>query len=199
MVTQPQDEPLVMTEAEYLEFEEASEIRHEFVNGRVYAMTGASYNHAVITGNTHTSFNIQLAERDCTVISNEVRLKVDSKSVSFRYPDVMVVCGEPKFVKKRTDTIKNPTVIVEVLSPSTALVDHNVKLREYTQIASLQVYILIAQHEANVQVYTRQDAEKWTYQTATGLDSTIDLPAIGCTLALADVYKKVDLTSDDAG
>lgn len=187
-----QQEPLLMTEAEYLAFEETSEIKHEYVAGQVYAMTGAGWNHNLINGNTQATLNIQLADKSCFVMSSDLRLKVTSKKVSFRYPDTMVICGEPDFVEKRRDTVKNPTIIIEVLSPSTALTDHNEKLDEYIKIESVQAYVLISQHEAKVEVYTRDTAEEWRYIQKKGLDAGVELDSIGCTLALSKIYEKVD-------
>jgi Uma2 family endonuclease len=187
--TQP--EPILMSEAEYLAFEEGNDIKHEYVDGSVYAMTGAAWNHNLINGNTQTALNSQLADQPCAVVSSDMRLKVDSKTVSFRYPDTMVICGEPDFADGRRDTVTNPTTILEVLSASTALTDHNTKLDEYIQIESVQHYVLISQHAAKVEVYTRQSQGEWLYTQVKGLDASIELRAIGCTLSLAKLYEKV--------
>lgn len=191
------DDPRRMSEAEYLAFDAHSDVKHEYVAGVVYAMTGAGWNHNIINGNTQTTLNNQLAEEPCSVVSNDMRLKVQSDAVSFRYPDTMVVCGEPEFDGDRTDTLTNPVVIVEVLSPSTALKDHNEKLDEYIQIETLQHYVLISQHEAKVEVYTRQNAGQWLYIQAKGLDATVALPAVDCTLHLATLYAKVRFDRDE--
>lgn len=184
------EKPIPMTEAEYLALETASEYRHEYSQGRVYAMTGGSIRHGVITVNIGTQLNNQLADRDCTVTSSDVRIYIARKQ-AYRYPDVMVFCGEPAYVRERIDTISNPTVLVEVLSPSTALLDRNDKLMEYMQIDSLQIYLLVAQHEARIERYMRHESGEWLYTIASGLDSEIALPALGCTLALSRVYQKV--------
>ena len=185
-------DPRQMSESDYLAFEETSTIKHEYVNGEVYAMTGAGWNHNLINGNTQTTLNSQLADKPCGVVSSDMRLKVESKSVSFRYPDTMVICGEPEFADDRTDTITNPIVIVEVLSPSTALKDRNEKLQEYISVSSVQEYVLISQHEAKVEVYTRQQSGTWLYTPLNGLDASIELTSIDCTLALAKLYAKVN-------
>ena len=140
-------EPLYMTEAEYLEFEEKSDIRHEYVKGRVYAMSGGSVRHGLITTNISTDFNNQLEETDCKVSALATRVKVEEME-SYRYPDVLVYCGEEDYVDDRTDTLGNPLVVVEVLSPSTALKDRNEKLIEYVRSNTLQEYVLVSQHEA---------------------------------------------------
>lgn len=186
-------EPLLMSEAEYLEFEEKSETKHEYVDGKVYAMAGAGWNHNVITQSTSTTLDVQLLNTPCVVVSSDLRLKVESKKVSFRYPDVMVVCGEPQFVENRVDTINNPTVIVEVLSSSTAFEDHNVKLEEYMRIDTVQEYVLISQDEAKIVRFKRHSSSEWLYLKVTGLDNSLELPSINCKLDLATVYKKVTL------
>ena len=183
--------PLRMTEAEYLEFEAKSDIRHEFVHGRVLAMAGAEWNHNALTGSTHANLYIQLRGKPCTSIASDLRLKVDSKKVSYRYPDVMVICDEPNFVDGRT-TIDNPTVVIEVLSPSTALEDRNAKLDEYTRLDSVQEYILISQDEVKVERYKRHESGEWRYLKVTGEDSELELPSIGCTLLLSVLYEDVE-------
>jgi len=195
-VAQPPD-PLLMSEIEYLEFDTGHEIKHEYVNGHVIAMTGASWNHNVINGNLQATLNTQLTDRDCAAVSNDMRLKVQSNSVSFRYPDTMVICGKPDFANNRTDIVTNPAVIVEVLSPTTALQDHNQKLDEYIQIPSVQHYVLISQHSAKVEVYTRQNDGTWIYAQAKGLAATVELMAINCTLRLAKLYEKVKFEQSD--
>ena len=180
-----------MTETEYLNFEKNNEIRHEYVNGRVYAMSGAELNHNIINSNANTILNSQLFGQPCVVMSSNMRLKVDSKHVSYRYPDTMVICGDVAFDDNTEQTVTNPVVIIEVLSLSTALKDYNEKLAEYTQIESLQAYLLISQYEAKVEVFSRQD-DGWKYTLITGLDARVELASINCTIDLARLYDKVD-------
>lgn len=191
-----EQEPLYMSEVDYLEFEEQSDIRHEFVNGRVYAMAGAEWEHVMIAQSASSALYAQLRGKSCRVGTNDLRLKVESKKVSYRYPDFMVICGEPNFVGNRK-IIDNPTLIVEVLSPSTALEDRNAKLKEYTALPSVQEYVLISQDEARVEVFSRYQSGKWLYTSAMGLDASIDLPSIGCSLMLADVYEQVTFDTDN--
>jgi Uma2 family endonuclease len=185
-----------MTEAEYLEFERRSDMKHEYASGDVLAMTGASWNHNVICQNTATSLGSQLADRDCTVVSSDMRVQI-AAARAYRYPDVIVVCGQPQFMDDRMDTIRNPVILIEVLSPSTALVDRNEKLREYRQLSSLQEYLLISQNEPRIERFLRQDADNWLYTEVVGLDESISLPSVTCTLALSEVYKKVAFESTD--
>jgi Uma2 family endonuclease len=193
---QPEN-PAPMTEAEYLALEASSEYKHEYSQGSVYAMTGGSIRHGVITVNIGTQLNNQLANRDCTVTSSDVRIYIARKQ-AYRYPDVMVFCGDPAYVRERIDTISNPVVLIEVLSPSTALVDRNDKLLEYTRVESLQAYLLVSQHEPRIERYMRHESGEWLYTIASGLDSEIALPAIGCTLALSKVYQKVTFDQSES-
>jgi len=125
--------PMEMTEADYLALDESSPVRHEYRQGKVYAMTGGSVRHSVITVNISTQFNIQVGESGYSVASPDLRVHIAQKN-SYRHPDVTVFCGAPAYLQGRTDTITNPIVLVEVLSPSSALLDRNEKLEEYTQI-----------------------------------------------------------------
>lgn len=197
MAQQPEQQPMQMSEAEYLEFEEQSDSRHEFVNGNVYAMAGSDWKHAMITQSTSSALYAQLRGKGCRVSSTDLRLKVNSKKASYRYPDIMVICGDLQFAEKRTDTITNPTLIVEVLSASTALEDRNAKLDEYRAISSVQDYMLVSVDEAKVEVFSRQESGKWLYEAVKGLDTSIDLPSLGCSLALAEMYEQVPMSSDD--
>jgi Uma2 family endonuclease len=194
MVAASNEKPVRMTEAEYLAFEEQSELKHEFVNGEILAMTGASWKHTVICTNLGIAIGRQIADKNCTAVLADMRLKVES-TVSYRYPDMMVICGEPEFVNKRVDTISNPTVIIEVLSTATALIDRNEKLREYRQIDTVQEYLLVSQNEARIEKFVRQNKDVWIYTETIGLLKALDLPSIGCVLKLADVYNKISFDS----
>ncbi len=195
----PTDVPL-MTEAEYIAFADEQEFKYEFLRGRVYAMTGASVRHNIISANSIIHLGNRLADRDCTVTSSDTRVYIASKK-TYRYPDVTVFCGEPTFLKGRRDTITDPVLLVEVLSPGTAVRDTNEKLEEYTQIESLQAYVLIAQDTPKVEVYRRHDAGKWLYEYATGMDAEITFPIVGTELglSLAQIYRRVQWDEPSLG
>ncbi len=184
-------EYIQMTEAEYLAFEETSEIRHEYGRGRVYAMTGGSLRHSIITVNISTQLNIQLDDKNCTTLSPDLRVYIASKQ-GYRYPDVTVFCGEPVYMAGRIDTITNPSVLVEVLSPSTAVVDRNEKLEEYLQIETLHAYLLVSQFQIKVERFMRHETGEWLYSIFTDLTDEVALPEIGCTVALSKIYQKVN-------
>jgi len=197
---QPPDS-LTMTEAEYLVFADASEGRYEYSHGQVHAMTGGTFRHGTISANIITHLNNLLRDHDCATTTPDVRVHV-APGNAYRYPDVVVVCGPPAYFAGREDTITNPILLVEVLSPSTALFDHNDKLREYTGIASLSAYLLVAQETARVERYLRHDDGQWLYQAFSGLDAEVPLPlaALGVeiTLRLAEVYRRIAWAAGEA-
>lgn len=178
------------TPEEYFAIERESDIRHELLDGEVYAMAGASPEHELIVSDVDTSLKTQLRGKGCRVYISGLRLKVSQRS--YFYGDLSVVCGEPLFVlESGLKSLINPTVVIEVLSPSTAEFDRGEKFRRYQSIESLQEYVLIDQYKPIIEVYTRQPNGKWLYATMQGLDSTAMLESIGCTLLLSDVYERV--------
>jgi Uma2 family endonuclease len=183
--------PHKMSEEEYLAFERASEFKHEYVNGEIIDMAGASTNHIVICTYTASALVASLGDKPCTVFQNDLRIKA-TMFHSYRYPDIAVVCGEAKYSDDTFDTIMNPIMLIEVLSASTEKDDRGKKLLEYRQIESLQEYLLISQESPQIERYLRQKGKDWLYSEVSGLESKIILPSVEVTLALSDVYKKVN-------
>jgi Uma2 family endonuclease len=184
----------VWTEAEYLAFERASDTKHEFYHGEIFAIVGASENHITIVANVVAHLHPQLRQRPCKIYPSAMKVKVPTVS-GYAYPDVVVVCGERIFADDQRDILVNPTVIVEVLSPSTEQYDRGKKFQYYRTLASLHEYVLISQEQARIEHYVRQAGGQWTLSDHVGLEAVLELPSIGCRLALADVYEKV--TFDD--
>ncbi len=184
-----------MTETEYLEFERANEHKHEYISGEVFAMSGASEAHSLIC--TSTSFTLygQLRGRSCKVYPSDMRAKVKATGL-YTYPDISIVCGEAQFTDDTFDTLINSTVLIEVLSPSTERYDRGQKFQHYREIASLREYILIAQDSPRIERFLCKDDGKWELSDSKGLAATIELPSIGCTLALAEVYEQVDFSDN---
>jgi Uma2 family endonuclease len=178
---------------EYLAFERQSDTKHEYFAGEILAMAGASFEHNLIAGNTYASLHTQLRRRPCAVLPSDQRLRV-SPIGPLTYPDIMVVCGQPQFTDERPDTLLNPTVIIEVLSPSTEGDDRGRKAKHYRTLESLQEYVLIAQDEYRIEHYVRAENGWWRFTEATDLGASIQLSSIECTLALADVYERVTLS-----
>ncbi|MBI1258949.1 MAG: Uma2 family endonuclease [Chloroflexi bacterium] len=185
------------TVEEYLAMERASEEKHEFLDGEIYLMSGASENHNLIVGVTVGIFYNQLRKRPCSFYPSDMRVKVKDTGL-YTYPDITIVCGTPEIESMDQDTLLNPTVIIEVLSPSTESYDRGKKFQHYRELDSLQEYILIAQDQARIERYLRQPSGEWLLTDAVGLEAVIELPSIECTLALADVYEKVSFEPGEA-
>ena len=187
-----------ITEEAYSELERVSTIKHEYYQGEVYAMTGGTENHNLLGGNIHATLHTQLRRRPCKVYNSDQRIKVLATGLH-TYPDVTVVCGEAQFIDRPHLTLVNPTVIVEVLSPSTERYDRGMKFQHYRTITTLQEYILISQDQHRIEHYTRQESGVWLLSEAIGLETQITLRSIDCVLTLEDVYEKVEFEDDDEG
>lgn len=178
-----------VTPQEYLALERRAEGKSEYVNGMVYAMTGASREHNLIALNVASELRTQLRGRPCETYTSDMRVKVSATGM-YTYPDVVALCGEPAFEDAQVDTLLNPAVIVEVLSESTERYDRGENFAHYRRIASLREYVLVAQDRARVEHYARRD-EQWLLTEIDGLEGELALPSLGCTLRLADVYERV--------
>lgn len=183
-------EPRLLTPAEYLILERQGGRKHEYVAGELFAMVGASFRHNLIQTNIVASLYGQLRDRACTVLPSDMRVKIEQLGI-YTYPDVTVVCDEPRLEDNELDTLLNPAVIVEILSPSTERYDRGRKFQRYRLIPAFREYVLVAQESYTIDHAIRQPDDTWNLSTTDRLDSAITLPAIGCTLALADVYRKI--------
>jgi Uma2 family endonuclease len=186
-----------VTPEQYLAMERKAETKSEYWNGEIYAMAGASRSHSVIVANVIISIGSRLRGRPCTVYPSDMRVMVAPTKL-YTYPDVSVVCGQSRFEDKREDSLLNPSVIVEVLSPSTEAYDRGEKFANYRAMESLTDYLLIAQDHPAIEHYVRQADDKWLLSTYRGLETVVTIESIGCQLSLADVYDKVDLPSTSA-
>ena len=186
-----------LTPKEYLTRERAAETKSEYVDGMLVAMTGATRTHILITVNIVREISLQLRSQPCEVYSQDMRVRITEGGM-YAYPDVVVVCGAPEFEDDEFDVLLNPTLIVEVLSGTTEGYDRGLKFARYRWRASLQDYVLVAQDRISVERYSRQ-GELWVLTEAAGIDEEMELPSIGCTLALRDVYDKVTNLGGTAG
>ncbi|MET0621796.1 MAG: Uma2 family endonuclease [Pyrinomonadaceae bacterium] len=176
---------------EYLAFERGTDARHEYLDGHVYAMAGESIEHSRICVNVAGELRARLKGSPCEVLSPNMKV-VTNPSGLFSYPDVVVVCGEPRFYDERRDILTNPTVVFEVLSPSTEAYDRGEKFLRYrTHIEPLREYVLVSQHRPLVEHYVRQPDGSWSYSSANSLDEAIDLVSIDCRLPLSEVYDRI--------
>ena len=183
-----------LTAEEYLAIERKAETKSELIHGRMYAMSGASLAHIRITSNLVGAFRDRLKGRDCDVLVADMRVKVADTGM-YTYPDVSIVCEQPKLEDSHFDTLLNPLVIVEVLSASTEAYDRGAKFAHYRRLASLQAYVLVSQREPTVECFVRT-GDGWTLTSATGLDAAIDIAPLGCTLQLSDVYERVSFEEE---
>lgn len=188
-------EPPASTPEEYLEQEALAEYKHEYIDGVVVAMSGGSHFHSCIIMDLGVSVVGHLRGRGCQAYESNLRVRAGASH--YLYPDLTVVCGEPRFSEDGFDNFLNPTALFEVLSPSTEARDRGLKWYRYQQIPSLQQYVLVSQDRPLIEVYTRS-GDVWTYTYAEGLDASIHLEAIGVTLALGDVYGRVTFEEDES-
>lgn len=134
--------------------------KHEYVAGRVYAMTEASYNHNLIVANLTAELHDRLKGRPCAALANDMRVRIETTNAC-KYPDIIALCEEPRFYDGRKDVLTNPTLLFEVLSPSTEAYDRGAKFAIYRALPSLQEYVLIAQDRLSVEVFGRQQDDRW--------------------------------------
>ncbi|MDT5159164.1 MAG: hypothetical protein QOH51_3521 [Acidobacteriota bacterium] len=176
---------------EYLELDKTSEERFEFWDGEVFCTSGGSEEHDEIETNLLAFLKPQLRARGCRVFSSDMRIKVPS-APPYRYADLSALCGEAQFVEvDGVDALTNPTLIVEVLSPSTEAYDRGDKFTHYKSIPTLREYLLIAQHRPHVTHLFKQDDGTWIHAEANDLDSTIKLTSLDCELPLVEIYRGV--------
>ncbi len=181
---------VLLTPEEYLVRERKALTKSEYRNGQIVAMPGASRKHNLITVNISSGLHFQLQERTCEVYTNDMRVKVSTAGL-YTYPDVVVVCDEPRFENKQFDTLLNPTVLVEVLSPSTEAYDRDEKFASYQKLDSLQEYVLVSQDRVRVEHYLRKPAARWELTEFRSLGDVLRLVSIRCELSLYAIYAKV--------
>ncbi|MCY3551511.1 MAG: Uma2 family endonuclease [Candidatus Poribacteria bacterium] len=184
-----------LTPEEYIVAERKVTLKSEYLSGEIVAMSGASNAHTLITVNTATHLYNQLVEGNCRVLMSNMRVGIGA-GVSYFYPDVTVVRDEPRFEDDAFDTLINPQVIIEVLSDSTAGYDRGEKFIRYRQLESLQEYILISQDQVQVDHYLRQD-KQWVLTEFSTLEDVLRLVSIGAELPLHQVYRFIELETDD--
>ncbi|MCW5852004.1 MAG: Uma2 family endonuclease [Anaerolineae bacterium] len=183
------------TPEEYLALERQAEYKSEYVDGEIYAMAGASEAHDFIAGEIYAALLVAFRGGPCAVLSSDVKVRVTGRR--YVYPDVVAVCGERRYADDQKDVLLNPTVVFEVLSPSTELYDRGQKLEFYRSLPSLKDYVLVAQHRPSLELYSRQADNTWQYSDVRGLHSHLYIPSIDCTLALAEVYQRVQVREGD--
>jgi len=180
-----------LTPEQYLEIERKAEFKSEYCDGEMFAMAGAGEAHNLIAGNVAAALHGQLRSRPCRAYSAGMRVRVKATNLC-TYPDIVVVCGQPQFLGDRRDTLLNPMLIVEVLSPSTEAYNRGRKFEHYRTLESLQEYLLVSSERVGVELFTRQAGGGWLLTSANRMEGAIELPATDCRLSLAAIYEKVE-------
>jgi len=179
-----------LTPEEYLEIERKAEFKSEYCQGKMFAMAGASLAHTLVAGNAFESLRQQLRPRGCQVVAADLRVYVGSTGL-YTYPDLVAYWGEPQLLDQHMDTLLNPALIAEVLSPSTEIYYRTRKWEQYQSIDALREYLLISSDRAHVDLFTRQRNGRWQLSSAGRLEDTLEIPSFECYLRLTDLYDKV--------
>jgi Uma2 family endonuclease len=182
---------------EYLQLDKQSEERFEYWQGEIFNMSGVSPEHDEIQGNFHYYLRRKLDGRNCRVFLANMRIKVPNMP-PYRYGDLSALCGEPQFEKTGgIEALTNPSLIIEVLSPSTEAYDRGDKFTHYKSIPSFREYILVAQHRPHITQLQKKDDGDWIYREFNDLDAILRLQSLDCEIALRDVYQNVSFESGE--
>jgi Uma2 family endonuclease len=179
------------TPEQYLERERQADHKSEYLSGEIFAMAGASEAHNLIVTNVVRELSARLRGRPCRTYPSDMKVEVGPSGL-FTYPDVSVVCGEPRFHDARRDMVQNPTVIVEVLSPSTEAYDRGAKFAQYRRLESLTDYLLISASECRVEHYVRLRDGQWLLSEVMTQEQVVVIGSIDCELPMAEVYERVE-------
>ena len=182
--------PRLFSDEEYLILEEKAERRSQFYQGEIFLMAGANRRHNVISTNVTANLHLQLRRKPCEIYQNDTCVKIHKNF--YTYPDVVVVCGEPKIERRHGENLFNPTVLIEVLSRSTQQFDRGEKAKNYRTIDSLRELILISQDKPGIEHYARQASGAWLISEIAELQAVLKLDSIECELNLSDIYERVD-------
>lgn len=182
---------ILISEKEYLAEERKALNKSEYYKGEVFAMAGATKTHNRIVASVISTIGQYLKGKDCHYYPSDLRVH-NNENTLYTYPDVIVVCGKEEYLDDELDTLLNPTVLIEVLSPSTENYDRGIKFKLYRSIPSLKNYILVSSTEHAAEVFTRNENGQWILDTAKDKGSHIHISAIDYNLSLADIYAQAD-------
>ena len=180
-----------LTPGQYLEIERKAEFKSEYYRGEMFAMAGARQAHNLINTNAASELREKLRRTPCQVYLNDMRVYIPAAAF-YTYPDIAVVCDRPQFADNEFDTLLNPVVLGEVLSPSTADYDRGAKFRHYWTIPSFREYLLLASDQMYAELFTRQSGDQWLLTPASRPEDNIVFSSIPCQLVLKDLYEKVE-------
>lgn len=178
------------TPEEYLEFEREAEFKHEFIDGEIIAMAGASREHNLIGVNVSGELRSRLKGKNCEIYANDMRVRM--RKNRYGYPDVVVVCDEPQFADDEFDVLLNPLIVVEILSKSTRFRDKTEKLITYQKMETLRECLLIEQDERRIEHYIKKTPNQWLLYIYESLDEIINLKSVNCKLPVAEIYAQIE-------
>lgn len=184
-----------MSVTEYLAFERTQQDKHEYFEGAIYLQAGASVAHNLICANIIAALRPQLRGGPCRVYPSDIRIKIPQRR-HYVYADVSVICGATILDDADPETVRNPKIVIEVLSPSTEDYDRGRKFQAYRRIPDLEEYLLVAQESVRVEHFVRQTATMWTMTEYTSLDATVDLPSLHSTLPVRAIYEELELSEE---
>lgn len=184
------------TPDEYLRLERDAEQKHEYFEGKIFAMAGGTARHNLIAGNMYSALRREIRKRNCQAFVSDMKVRI-SESDLYTYPDVAVACGEIEYGSDIEDVLLNPRVLVEVLSKSTESRDRGWKFQQYQKLPSLVDYVLVSQDQPLVERFTRQANGNWVLTNFAGLEATFSLTAIECPLTLAELYLDVEFGEEE--
>jgi Uma2 family endonuclease len=179
---------------EYLEFERKAELKHEYIDGRIIPWFGATLTHCRIMGNLLAALHLRFRGGPCQVYASQMRVEA-AGGRSYLYPDIVAACAGKTFIGDVRDTLTNPVLVMEVLSPDTEAFDRGEKFHHYQTIETLQEYILIAQDQPRVECYKRGGEDVWFLWTETNLDAEVDFFSVDCRIPLCEIYEDVEFPS----
>lgn len=179
---------------EYLEIEKASDIKHEFFGGEVFAMAGASLRHVIIATNLLVQTALQLKGKSCHPYGSDMRIHIPENTL-FTYPDISIICGDVVPSPEDEDTAIQPIVLIEILSPATKNYDRGEKFRLYRDIPSLKEYILVDSESVNIEAFRLNAGRHWELEEYRAVDNILEINAVFLSIALQDIYERTKLIS----
>jgi Uma2 family endonuclease len=177
---------------DYLQVEEMSAVKHEYLDGEIYAMAGGTPEHAALCAALIVLVGSRLRGSPCRVYTSDLRIRISATGLA-TYPDASVVCGELVRDPESRTHVTNPSVLFEVLSPGTEDYDRGEKREHYQQIASLRAYVVVAQDRRHVEIWQRRDERSWSHRVF-GAGDTIDLESIRCRVTVDELYAEAGIS-----
>ena len=191
MVAKGKTEEIKYSIEKYLELEENSEFRNEYLDGEIKLMTGGTPNHNEITGNFYTFLKLALRGKNYKVFMSDLRLWIPQYNI-YTYPNLLVTNGQPVLQNNRNDTVINPLLIVEVLSKSTKNYDRGDKFDYYRSISEFAEYILVDQYRYNVKQFAKADDGRWWLNEYQNQSDSFSLVTLNCKIRLRDIYEEIE-------